>query len=157
MLAPITVYRARPVNGGIARIGASIMQKSVTKPAANRPTRQPVTKGGRVSPHVLDHVLKVVKSTRPRRVFEDYTQADWDEVRSLLHPKYRWLSNEQLKHQACNRRKQGVFSSKSKKKTAANWAVIKKAVRTYWSGDTPLEELIDLLNKLKPAKAAGGS
>jgi hypothetical protein len=108
-------------------------------------------KGSRVPAAVLDAAVKAVKANRPRRVFENYSQADWDQVRCFLPQEWRWLSNEQLKHQACNRRKQGAYSTEAKKNMAAVWAEVKKGVRAYWSGDANLEELADLLKNLKPA------
>jgi hypothetical protein len=112
---------------------------------------EPATpKGNRVPAAVLDAAVKAVKAGRPRRVFENYTQADWDEVRSRLPQEWRWLSNEQLKHQSCNRRKQGAYSTEAKKNMAAIWAGVKKGVQAYWSGDASLEELADHLENLKP-------
>jgi hypothetical protein len=102
----------------------------------------------RIPALVLDAVLREVKAARPRRVFEDYSQADWDEVRSRLPRDWRWLSNEQLKHQACNRRKQGAFSNSSKKKRTALWSGVKQAVDDYWSGVVDLQELGARLNEL---------
>jgi hypothetical protein len=124
------------------------MAKSPDKAAVSKyPTRSPASKGSRVPPRVLDRAVVPVKATRAY-VFERFTQGDWDEVRSRLPDKYRWLSNEQLMQQACNRRKKGAYSTRIKKDMAALWADVKKAVRAYWSGDTSLEELGDLLKKL---------
>jgi hypothetical protein len=119
-----------------------MMKKSLDKTAI----------GSRVPPGKLDDAVKAVKATRPYAL-ESFTQRDWDEVRSNLPAEHRWLSNEQLMHQACNRRKQGAYSTKAKKSRTALWADVKKAVRSYWSGDTSLEELGDL-KKLKPAASA---
>src|SRR5438874_524448 len=85
-------------------------------------------KGIRIPADVLDAGVRAVKATRPPGVFEDYGQADWDQVRSRLPQEWRWLSNDQLKHQACNRRKQGAYSTEAKKKMAAVWADVKKGV-----------------------------
>lgn len=104
-------------------------------------------KGSRVPARVLDGAIKPVKATR-RYVFERFTQRDWDEIRSRLPLKYRWLSNEQLMQQACNRRKQGAYTTRAKKKRTALWAHVKEAVMAYWSGGTNLEKLGDILNKL---------
>ena len=127
------------------------MEKSLEKTAvSNHPTPKAAGKGSRVPPKVLDEAVKPVKATRPY-VFESFTQGDWDEVRSRLPLEYRWLSNEQLMHQACNRRKQGAYSTEAKKNTTALWAEVKKAVKAYWCGSTSLERLGEQLNKLKPA------
>ena len=56
--------------------------------------------------------------------------------------------------QACNRRKQGAYSTKAKKRDADRWSSVKKAVKAYWSGDSTLEEVVDLLKKLKPSAPA---
>jgi len=108
---------------------------------------------GKVPPAVLDKAVKQVKSTRTY-VFESSQQADWDEVRSLLPVEHRWLSNDQLMRLACNRRKQGAYSTKAKKRDADRWSSVKKAVKDYGSGDSTLEEVVDLLKKLKPSAPA---
>src|SRR5262249_39627544 len=54
----------------------------------------------------LVEAVKPVKADRTYP-FEYFVQGDWDEVRNCLKPEYRWLSNKQLMHQACNLRKAG--------------------------------------------------
>jgi hypothetical protein len=120
--------------------------KSFTFPESQAP------KGNRIPAAVLDAAIKAVKAIRPRRVFENYTQADWDQVRTLLPQEWRWLSNDQLKHQACNRRKQAAYSTEAKKNMATVWTHVKKGVRDYWSGNASLEELAELLKNLRPAE-----
>jgi len=127
------------------------MGSPLTKGPSNYSPRKTAPKGSRIPPKVLENAVKLVKATRTY-VFERFTQGDWDEIRSHLPMEYRWLSNEQLMHQACNLRKRGIFSSKAKKNMTALWADVKKAVRAYWSGDNSLEELGDLLKKLHEKK-----
>jgi len=117
-----------------------MISKSVDKP----------DQGSRVPPNVLDDAIKPVKEIRSYP-FESFKQGDWDEVRSRLPEEYRWLSNDQLMHQATNRRKQGAYSTEAKKNMTVLWTAVKKAVSTYRSGDTTLEELGDLLQKVNPA------
>jgi hypothetical protein len=124
------------------------MDKPLDKTAVSKySARNPAAKDSRVPGKVLDAAIVPVKATRTY-VFESFDQEDWDEVRTRLPEEYRWLSNKQLMHQACNRRKKGVYSTEEKKKMTALWADVKKAVRAYWSGDTSLEELGDHLEQL---------
>jgi hypothetical protein len=122
---------------------------------ARRTSKRPVSKGSskssQVPPAHFDKAIRLVKGSRPY-AFESFTQADWDEVRTYLRLEYRWLSNEQLKQQACNRRKQGAYSTKSKKSATARWVDVKTIVKEYWAGNATLEELGQKLDKLSATK-----
>jgi hypothetical protein len=69
--------------------GDTDMKKPHDKTAMSKhPPRKPAAKGSRVPPGKLDAAVKPVKAKRPY-VFERFTQADWDEVRSrgdVSHP-----------------------------------------------------------------------
>jgi hypothetical protein len=99
---------SRPVaTNGAACKGGSAMSKSRIEAAVSKHhIRKRPTKVSQVPPDILDRAVRPVKASR-KYVFESFTQADWDEVRDHLPLEYRWLSNEQLTRQACNRRKVG--------------------------------------------------
>lgn len=114
---------------------------------SKRPARKGRSKSSRVPPAHFDNAIRLVKQSRPY-AFESFTQADWDEVRVHLRLEYRWLSNEQLSQQACNRRKEGHYSTKSKRNAAARWVEVKRIVKEYWAGDATLQDLGQTLDKL---------
>jgi hypothetical protein len=128
---------------GATRIGEPIMGKSVDKP----------DQGSRVPPAHLEEVLKPVKA-KQTYPFEYFTQGDWDEVRSLLKPEYRWLSNKQLMHQACNLRKAGKLQDPAKREASARMKRIKNAITAYWNDKGTLEAVVELVKDGKPAPVA---
>jgi len=121
--------------------------------ASKHPIRKRPAKVSRVPSHTLDHAVRVVKANRTYAL-ESFTQADWDEVRIWLPLEYRWLSNDQLTRQACNRRKVGAYTTTAKRDATARWSEVKKLVRLYWSGDASLDELGQSLDGLSGTATA---
>jgi hypothetical protein len=101
-----------------------------------------------------DDLAKAVIPVKGKRAypFEYFTQDDWDEVRSSLEPEYRWLSNKQLMHQACNLRKAGILQDPAKREASARLKEIKDAIKAYWTGKGTLERVEELVRAGKRAR-----
>lgn len=74
-------------------------------------TRRKSTRNGKIPARVIDPVAIAMKKTRTYG-FESYSIADLEELRSKLPEKWQDISDDDLKSQLANRRKQGAFADK---------------------------------------------
>lgn len=74
-------------------------------------TRRKSTCYGKIPAKVIDPIAIAIKRTRTYG-FEAYSMADLEEIRNKLPEKYQGISNDDLRSQLANRRKQGAFADK---------------------------------------------
>lgn len=89
----------------------------------------------------------VVMSMRKRRMygFERWTRDDLDTLRGMLPGEFIMHDLEDIRRQMINRRKQGFYADEGKTRFNKKMAHLRKLVKSYWSDEIPLEEVVDFI------------